>query len=500
MILSFTNSTIAHAQNKFMYKNKLFQLLERLDRKEMTRFKEFIVSPYFNKHKNVIALVEYLNDIYPDFNERNCSREKLYPIVLVGKAHNRSELALVFTYTKRLLEKFFIIEGQQNLKLSRHVVLLQKLRKQEHYLIYEKKLQTTQEWLSKENTQDVDYQYANYQIAKEKDQYYRQLHQYRSDDSLQEKQNCLDRFYLSEKLRDACEILVRQSHLQVNYSSRLLDVLINEVEQNWSYYQSIPSIAVYYEIYQMLQKNTMFAYQKALERVSVDNVYFNQYEQQIIYQYLQNYCTAQLNKGYSEYLRQWFNLTRLQLEKKLLFEQNNLSEWHYKNLVTVGLRLGEQIWVKEFIEHYKSYLHPEQQEHAYTFNLATFHYYQKEYDKVLELLRYLDISDVRYSFSAKSMLLCTYYELDEEEALLALCEAFDKYIKRQKTVSEDYRKGTENLVKYTRKLASLKSKLGYEKREKIGASFDKLEQRILEENNIFNKKWLVEKLEELKSV
>lgn len=480
-----------------MHKHKLLVLLSKLDRKEMTRFKEFVHSPYFSKHKNVATLVAYLSKIYPDFNERNCSQEKLYPIALVGKKHNRSELALVFTYTKRLLEQFFIVEGQQDLKLTRNIVLLQKLRKQEHYSIYEKQLQITQDRLAENDIQDADYQYANYRIAKEKDQYYRQLHQYKNDDSLQKKQNCLDRFYLSEKLRDACEILVRQSHLQVNYSSRLLDLLLKEVKQNWKYYQEIPSIAIYYEIYQMLQESTLAAYKQALIQVSKDTPYFSQYEQRIIYLYLQSYCTAQANKGNTEYVRELFDLTRLQLEKNLLFENNYLSEWHYKNLVTAGLRLGEQIWVKEFIESYKDYLHPDQQEHAYTFNLATFHYYQKEYDKVLTLLRYLDISDVRYNFSAKSMLLCTYYELDEEEALLALCEAFDKYIKRQKTVSKDYRKGTENLVKYTRKLASLKSKLGYEKVGKLKINFDKLKQKILEESNIFNKKWLVEKLEEL---
>ncbi|MEN0048945.1 MAG: hypothetical protein AAF806_17910, partial [Bacteroidota bacterium] len=483
---------------RFMHKNKLLILLSKLDRKEMTRFKDFVHSPYFSKHKNVAALVAYLSKIYPNFTERNCNQEKLYPIVLEGKKHNRSELALIFTYAKRLLERFLIIEGQQDLELSKNIVLLQKLRKQEQHSIYEKQLQITQDWLTESDLQDADYQYANYQIAKEKDQYYRQLHQYKSDDSLQKKQNCLDRFYLSEKLRDACEILVRQSHLQVDYSSRLLDVLINEVEQNWDYYQSIPSIAVYYEIYQMLQINTMITYQKALERVTTDNVHFSQYEQKIIYQYLQNYCTAQLNKGYSEYLRQWFDLTRLQLEKKLLFEQNHLSEWHYKNLVTVGLRLGEQIWVEKFVEDYRIHLHPDQQEHAYTFNLATLRYYQKKYDKVLDLLKYLDISDVRYSFSAKSMLLCTYYELEEEEALIALCESFDKYIKRQQKVSKDYQNGFENFVKLVRRLTSLKEKLAYEKREKIDIGFQKIEQAIAEESNIFNKKWLVEKLEELK--
>ncbi|MEL6720045.1 MAG: hypothetical protein AAFP82_15135 [Bacteroidota bacterium] len=463
----------------------------------MTRFREFVASPYFNKHKDVITLVQYLDKIYPDFNEKNCDRHKIHPVVFGQQTYQQSQLAIIFTYTKRLLEQFLVIEKQRNLELSQHVFLLQQLRKKERHTIYEKQLQNTQKWLNNSDIQDADFQYASYRVAKETDQYYEQLREYKSDDSLQQKQNFLDRFYLSEKLRDACEILVRQSTLQVSYSSRLLDVLLEEVEQNWSYYQQIPSIAIYYEIYQMLQKKTLTAYQQALENVSSNAHHFKRSEQQSIYQYLQNFCSTQINKGQSNYLRALFNLTRLQLESDLLFEQNHLPEWHYKNLVTVGLRLGEQVWVKDFIEDYKTQLHPDHQAHAYAFNLATFHYYQKEYDQVLSLLRYLDISDVRYNISAKSMLLCTYYELDETEALLALSESFKQYLKRQKTVSTDYRKGIENLVRYTRKLTLLRAKMEYEKKEKLKTSFDKLTYAITEEGNIFNKAWLVVKLEEL---
>jgi len=480
-----------------MYKNKLFPLLEKLDRKEMTRFREFTASPYFNKHKNVIALVEYVDKIYPDFNEKNCNRQKIYPLIFGQQAHNQSQLAIVFTYAKRLLEQFLVVEKQRDLALSQHIFLLQQLRQKERYTIYEKQLQITQEWLKNEKEQDVDFQYSSYRVAKETDQYYEQLREYKSDDSLQQKQNFLDRFYLSEKLRDACEMLVRQSTLQVNYSSRLLDVLLDEVEQNWNYYQQIPSIAIYYEIYQMLQKKTLAAYQQALEQVSKNAHSFSHTEQQSIYQYLQNFCTVQANQGIGAYLKELFNLTRLQLKKNLLFEHNYLPEWHYKNLVTAGLRLGEQDWVKNFIKDYKTHLHPDHQAHAYAFNLATFHYYQKEYDQVLALLRYLDISDVRYNLSAKSMLLCTYYELEETEALIALSDAFKQYLKRQKTVSADYRKGIENLVKYTRKLTLLRVKLAYEKKEKLRVPFNKLKQAIVEEENIFNKGWLVTKLEEL---
>lgn len=464
----------------------------------MTRFRELVTSPYFNKHKEVIALVEYLDKIYPNFNEKNCDRQKLRPIVFKEKSSTQLQLAIIFTYTKRLLEQFLIIEKQQALDTFQHVFLLQQLRQKEQLKLYDKQLKTTQEWLAQQPYKDADFQYASYRIAKEADHYYEQRREYKGDDSLQQKQNFLDRFYLSEKLRDACEMLVRQSTLQVNYSSRLLDVLLEEVEQNWNYYQQIPSISIYYEIYQMLQKKTLMAYQKAFKSVSNDAKHFSRSEQQSIYQYLQNFCSTQINQGKSEYVRKVFDLTRLQLEKNLLFEHNYLPEWHYKNLVTAGLRLGEDVWVKKFIEDYKNELHPDHQAHAYAFNLATFHYYQKQYDQVLALLRHLDISDVRYNISAKSMLLCTYYELEETEALLTLSDAFKQYLKRQKTVSTNYQKGIENLVKYTRKMTLLRAKLAYEKKEKLESAFHKLKQSILEEANIFNKGWLVAKLEELR--
>lgn len=480
-----------------MYKNKLFLLLKKLDRKEMTRFREFVASPYFNKHKDVIALVQYLDKIYPNFNEKNCDRKKLRPIVFKEKSSTQLQLAIVFTYTKRLLEQFLITEKQQSLEVFKHVFLLQQLRQKEQHKLYDKQLQITQEWLKEQNYKDANFQYNNYKFAKETDLYYEQRREYKGDHSLERKQNFLDRFYLSEKLRDACEVLVRQSTLQVNYSSLLLDVLLEAIEQNWDYYQQIPSIAIYYDIYQMLRKDTTTAYKNALQRASESTPYFSFKEQQSVYQYLQNFCIKQIYKGDQKYVREVFDLTKIQLKSNLLFENDYLPEWHYKNLVTAGLRLGEHTWVKQFIEEYKDTLHPNQKAHAYAFNLATFHYYQKEYDQVLNLLRYLDISDVRYNINAKSMLLCTYYELKEDEALITLSDAFKQYLKRQKTVSADYRKGIENLVKYTRKLTLLRAKLAYESKKKLQSNFDKLSNAILEEENISNKNWLVTKLKEL---
>ncbi|MEM9849632.1 MAG: hypothetical protein AAF847_17215, partial [Bacteroidota bacterium] len=272
-----------------MHKNNLFRLLERLDRKEMTRFREFVQSPYFNKHEKVIALVQHLSDIYPNFHSKQCDRKHLFKIVFGQKKHDQAQLAIIFTYTKNLLRTFLAQEQLQANELEQQTALLIQMRTKTYFKGYEKALKSSENWLEAYPHKDAQFQYASYRIAKETDQYYEQLRQYKSDDSLQRKQNHLDYFYLSEKLRDACEILVRESTLQVAYSSRLLDVLVAEVTQNWTYYQGIPSIAVYYQIYQMLRQRSVESYLRTLEVVAQNVQFFSRKEQQAAYLYLQNF-------------------------------------------------------------------------------------------------------------------------------------------------------------------------------------------------------------------
>ncbi len=55
-----------------MQNNPLIRLLKRLDRRRMTRFRAFVHSPYYNKHRKVQALVDYLSSVLRDFSARKC--------------------------------------------------------------------------------------------------------------------------------------------------------------------------------------------------------------------------------------------------------------------------------------------------------------------------------------------------------------------------------------------------------------------------------------------
>lgn len=480
-----------------MHNNKLIHLLSALDRREMTRFREYIHSPYFNKHDEVRALVAYLSDIYPNFNEEYCHRETLFQLLYPGEDHDQRKLALIFTYTMRLLEAFLAQEAFEREPAARQERLLRALRERKQYKFYEKQLHKADQQLAEVPQRDHTHFHAEYRIAAEADLYYNQIERRKTDLNIQRKQNNLDNFYILEKLRDACEMQVRRRILNVDYSTRMLEAVIREVQENATEYAHEPLILLYFQIYEMVTEGGQHHYFQALETLQIYETGFANTELAYIYNYLQNYCIQQINRGKRRFLEEIFKLYKAQLIRGLLVEGNYLSEWHYKNIVTTGIRLGEMDWVKDFIESYTEKLAPESQENAYRFNMASYHYAVQAYDQVLDLLVRVEYSDLRYSLGAKALLLRTYYDLDEYEALLSLTQSFTIYLRRNKLLAGVQRDGHANLFRFTKRAAQIRTRLGYTNNEKLQKQLEKLQQDIANAKALFNRDWLMEKIEEL---
>ena len=484
-----------------MLRNNLIKILKTFSRKEMTRFVEFSRSPYFNKHREVGMLIDYLNKIYPDFNERNCQREVVFKSLFPQQKHNQNHLALLFTYSIRLLDKYLIQEQFKENSAYHKVLLLRNLRHRKQYKYYEKTMTNFESELEESEYKNSTFYNMQFLKAAESDAYFTQRSKHEKDNSIQLKQNNLDNYYLAEKLRDACEMIVRSKILEVNYSTSLLDSVIAEVEKNIIYYETIPSISVYFHIYQMIVKEGHAYYFEALPVLQKYSSFFPKEEVQNMYNYLQNYCIEQINKGESMFLKEMFNLFKEQLEKELLMDENGfLPQWHYKNIVTTGIRLKEMDWTQQFIEKFKKSLHPEVVENAYSYNLASYYYSTKQLDKVLDLLVKVEYTDIQYNLGAKSLLLRTYYDLEEHEALLSLTRSFKQYIKRNRLIPESRRKGMSNLVRFTNRANSIKANFGFDSKQKSKKELEKLIEELDATDPIINKDWLNSKVEELKNL
>ena len=475
-----------------MHQNKVLLILKTFTRKEMTRFFEFCYSPYHNKHKGVRALVSYLKKRFPDFSDKYFDTKKM---VRIFPGASKSEIALIFTYTKRVLDEFLSIESLIDDNALKSEAILQQLRQRKIYSLYEKEWNKRQHQLTNVGANIADLS-AHYRLAAEADKYYQSVSKRKDDPNLQRKQQFLDYFFIAEKLKDAVEMILREQILQVAYSKRMLLFILKEVEENWEAYRRIPIIPVYFQLYHLVETKRKEHYFKLLSFLEQHQKQLDKSELIYIYNILKNYCIQRINANDQKFLNEIFKLYQSELKMDLLLENGILLEWHYKNIVTTGLRLGEVDWVAEFIEEYKSNLDSEAYENAYRFNTAALCHAKGEYSRVLELLQQVEYSDLRYNLGAKALLLRTYYELSETDALVSLSVAFRQFLKRNKLLSNSRKQAYFNLFSLTEKMAAFRDEAPFLDKKTRTQKYKKLRKSI-EGAAAFNQAWLEEKSRDL---
>lgn len=480
-----------------MLQNNLIQILLALSRKEMSYFEEFVHSPYFNKHEGVRKLVSYLSQIYPNFSQETCERTKVYAAIFDNAPHDQSKLSLLFTYAVRLLEKFLAQEIFEEKQGFQKLWLVEKLRRIKQYDIFEKKLVQTDDETVGGHATAAEKLYLLRQKTEEF-AFLAHLNPKKQNPAIfAEKQELLDAFYYGEKLSDACEWSVRKKILKSNIAPFPLRNLLEEINQKEAFAEKFPRIGLFKNLLEMIQSGEETAYFDAAKQVIRFEEKLSFDDLQTAYNYLQNFCIEKINQGKDTFLRQLFQLYQQQLEKDLLLENGTLSEWHYKNIVTVGLRLGETEWTKNFLFEFKSRLLPDQAENAFTYNLAAIFYHQREFEKVLELLLKVEFTDARYNLDAKALLLRTYFELEEYEPLFSLCDAFRQYLIRNNLLAESRKSGYAVLFKLAKRAAKIKAGIGFSTDEKLKKELTKLKQDLSKGDIIFNAAWLKSKITEL---
>ncbi len=278
----------------------------------------------------------------------------------------------------------------------------------------------------------------------------------------------LDLFYLSKKLQVLCELYNLQNIVSRNTSSYSLNELTMIIENEG--YGKVPVIQIYYRVYKTLSDNENTQHFFVLKELLSDHgTIFQQSELRDLYQYLMNYCIKKINTGEADWLKTLLEIYKTILDNKVIYLDNELSPWDFKNIVVVGLRSGEKSWVYDFIQSRSKEITIAERENAYGYNLAYYHFYTGEYRKAISLLSKIDFTDLYYQLDSRSIILKCYYEMNDHEGLHYFLESFRAYLRRNKVLSDYQRTIYSNLVRFTsnllraegndKKLQSLKIKV-----------------------------------------
>jgi len=469
--------------------SKVFYAIERLNNRERGRFRKYLESPYFNSDPKLTELYETIVKKEKAISQQKIDKKSLWMLVRPEKSYNDVRFRKYTSDLLKHIEGFLYQEYTRQDKGHEYPFVLDALNERQMDKLYDSVLRGGRDAIEKNPRRDSKYFQRTYAIEKRfydlsDSERMRGVAATTSDIA-----DALDLFYIIEKLRLHCSVLVRSFYLEGEYTLRLISEIISEVEN--STLRDYPAVDIYFRLIQTYAKpEDKVNYETLVNLVKNSHMFFDPDELEDLYRGLLNYLNRRVNKGESESLFKVVELYEYMLENQVFNAQGELSPWAFRNGILAGLRTEQFDWVLKILEEYSFRLPEDYRDNAVSFNYAQLYFYKKEFGMVLKHLQQVEYQDPTYSLNSRNLLVAVYYELGQIEPLYSTIHSFRTYLKRQKKLSEKLRTAYRDLLKMTQRLAKLTKRDS----KKIAVL-----EAFLEENpSTASRQWLTTKLDELK--
>jgi len=431
--------------------SRLATILSAFTKAEWRHFKRFINSGVAGPIGKSSELYDYLSEIWPDFNHPGMRREAIFNTLYPDQKFDDKKIRYTLTDLYRQACSYLKYKGMEdNPDEGNHVLATTLARRNadKAYLAlyqsddYPSNIDADGSAERFFNTYRKEFVHLNYFTNRQKRN---------TRNPIADVARNLDIFFVAKKMQLLCEVINVRNVMSVQYDFVLQDKIIEMIQTGA--FDDIPVVNIYYRILMTLNHPEEELHFETLKSLLLKHGSgFRKEELRDMYQYLMNYCIKKINLGMVKYVSILSGIYKTILENKVIYTGNYLSQWDFKNMVVIGIRAGEQDWVHQFIENYKSDLLQAEQNNAYVYNLAYYFFSTGNYKQTLMLLQQVEFTDLYYQLDMRAILLKCYFEMDDQETFFYHIAAFRIFLSRNKLVSEYQRVIYRNMIKYTTKL------------------------------------------------
>ncbi|MGH1335737.1 MAG: hypothetical protein ACRBFS_06380 [Aureispira sp.] len=436
-----------------MHKSKLLIILKALSTTQKRKFKKWVVSPIHNQHQDVIKLFDYLYS-KRKLDAQHISKEQAHQYLYGTADYNDNRIRHIMSFALETLNNFVSYSQIQkdpflkdfSLAKAYRALGLDKLASQSIGKIKKKQ----QGKLIKNSA----FFFQNYQLEQELfEQRTTEQRAYRIN--IQEITAPFTILFIIDILKYAC---ISQTHSNIRkevYQIPLLDAVLEEVKKG--YYDHIDTLMIYYHSYWTLTlPNAKNHFLKLKEYLLQEQSSLHFSDSKNLFLLILNYLIKRLNTGKEEYIIEALDFYKMGLKTKILLEENKLSRFTYKNIVTLGLQIKDFDWVKKFIETYAVFVEPKYRVSYKHYNMANLYFNKGNQSKAIELLLQAKYSDILLNLDAKIILLKMYFIKKDYEALDSLLASTKVYLGRKgKSTISYHREAYRNFLHFMQKIISL---------------------------------------------
>ncbi len=465
-----------------MKTSRLWKLIRTFDKKEVKELRKFVASPFFNQREDVILLFEELIKCI-QVKKITPTKEQLFSIVYPKEKLDVQQMHLISSLLYKTLEQFLAFNElhENEVKVKIHLASAYRKRRLEDH--FERTIEEAQTLHKRDKMQNAEHYETEYQIMLE-EYGFQHSTQRMENYKLQEISTNMDLSFVARKLRQSCLLLSHQAVFKKEYDFGLQDSIMEYVEKSKEMQTS--AVMTYYYCYKVLKDKQESDFLIFQSMISQGSNFFPTTEAKDLYLFAINFCIKKLNELNEDYARIGLKLYQEMIDSNLLIENNVISRFAFRNIVSMGIFIKEFDWVERFIKEYTAYLEVNYRESMPSLSLGRLHYERGELDKAMVLLQKADYTDLLLNLSAKAILMKIYYELDELDLLSAHLAALKAFIGRNKDTLGYHNQNYTSIIYLTKKMIEI----NFNNKKEV-------EQLIAEINNekvLTERKWMLKML------
>ena len=437
-----------------MQNTKLIQLLRSMNTSEFREFKDFVVSPVFNKNKKIIVLFDAIKKYYPLFEAEPLKAENIFRKIFPGEDYDYFKLKNIISDLFGLGKEFLAFIHFRDISEVKEKFLLEQLRDRNLDNIFEITFKAYKKKLENISERDENYIFKCLELTEE-------LHSFQIPKDPKTRLNFfqteLDYFlkYAVIRLLKFYNIMIHDKlQNNVNFDMKMFEEVMNYLRKNKT--EDNPTLLVYYYIILLgTERNEKYFY----ELKEFKDRYFeslNRADRYMLFLHMANFCAYVYNNlGRTDFMYEHFLLSKENFDRGSIILGKVLYP-DFLNHVKIAVRVNEFEWAENYIKKFEHLL-SEEKESTLNFCYGYISYKKGDPDKALDLLSRTNFPDFIIKIQVKILLLQINYEKEYYEQALMMIDSFRHYLQRERSIPDGSKESFYDFLKMTNDLIKLKT-------------------------------------------
>lgn len=484
-----------------------FQLLKTFTEKELINFEKLLSSGYLSANENLTKLLKILKKLalhHESFTPaiQHDVYKPLYSSENTGEALNepqRKRLSRVMNELLNAAEKFLMFEDLKATDEFDAMMLYPKLVDRNQLILYTKRIKAAEKKLSKETKQGIEYHEQCYYIQREKARLFYLNNDLEKEDNFDKLQYHFDTKYLLEKLN----FHLVKVNTQKIFTRKKFDLSPFRALQgffNLPKYIANPLISLSLLNIDLVEKEDDNTFKALLNKISIEANSVPPSFLKSFYSTLTNYCIWQEAKGRLEFTNHLFKIYNSMHIHNLFIMDDAINIFLLKNMIANACRIKAFDWAKDKLSYYKDYVPKDIRNDVFNYNSGIIAFNAYNYSDALNLLVKVRKIDHTHDLGLRVVQLQCYYETDinYEQETQQLINSFEAHLRVNNKMLLKRKTAYLNFITIFKKLYKFKDIPGNRSRLNIIIkTLPKIKDNLLQYDLIREKKWLLNKIEEL---